>query len=101
MIGITLFALIPCGYVGWQAKIARERTGTRDDILRRGGIVHADVIDRTGTGRVYVSRLSWIRELLGDHAMEWIILPIGATLEEEERVKSLFPEAQVSHDSAG
>ncbi len=25
LIGVTLFALIPCGYVGWQAKIVRER----------------------------------------------------------------------------
>ncbi len=24
MIGATLFALVPCGYVGWQAKIVRE-----------------------------------------------------------------------------
>jgi hypothetical protein len=28
MIGVTLFALIPCGYVGWQAKIVRERKAT-------------------------------------------------------------------------
>jgi hypothetical protein len=102
MIGVTLFCVAVGGYVGWQAKIVRERKPILDDVLKRGGIAHADyTLSQPQLQRVYLSRVSWFREWLGDHAMKWIILPTGATLEEEQRVRSLFPEAEVSHDSGG
>ena len=102
LIGVTLLCVVAGGYVLSQKEIVKERQAELDDVLKRGGIAHADyTLSQPQWERVYLSRVSWVREWLGDHAMKWIILPTGATLEEERRVRSWFPEAEVSHDSGG
>src|SRR5690348_7897587 len=49
MIGITLFALIPCGYIGWQAKIVRDRQAWTAHLAARGFVPRiGDVVIRPG-----------------------------------------------------
>ena len=83
LIGVTLLA-VPCAYVGWQTKTISERKASLDGMLKRGGIALAGISWPNGPP---VARLSWIRERLGDQAMKWIVLPSGATAEEEERMR--------------
>jgi hypothetical protein len=97
MISVTLFCVVAGGYVVAQRQIVKERRAILEDVLIRGGIAHPDISWPNGPP---VTRLSWVREWLGDKAMKWIVIPTGATAEEEERIRSLFAEAQISRDSA-
>jgi hypothetical protein len=97
MISVTLFCVVAGGYVVAQRQIVKERQAILDDVLSRGGIAHPDISWPNGPP---VTRLSWVREWLGDKAMKWIVIPTEATTEEEERIRSLFAEAEVSRDSA-
>ena len=97
MIGVTLFCVVAGGYVVAQRQIVKGRRAILDDVLYRGGVAHPDISWPNGPP---VTRLSWVREWLGDKAMKWIVIPTGATADEEERIRSFFPEAEVSRDSA-
>jgi hypothetical protein len=79
LIVVTLFAL-PLGYVGWQAKIVRERTAW----LRTHQWQEGDY-----------SRLPFVRRWLGDFPVEilWISTPPNDS--ERQMAISLFPEAIV------
>ena len=94
MIGVTLFALIPCGYVGWQAKIVRER---------KAWVAQSPFLLRTDTPK-NVRELaqgdpartpSRVRLWLGDESIEAIVIPNSSTPEELKLATSLFPEAVV------
>ena len=85
MIGVTLFALIPCGYIGWQAKIMRGRTAMLDLNMP---------IDSFEEKRSDES-IPPIRRWFGDKAYEFIVLGEGATDSLVERYRNSFPEALV------
>ena len=94
MIGVTLFALIPCGYFGWQAKIVRER---------KAWVAHQPFRLRTDTPK-NVTELaqgdptrspSRVRLWLGDESVEFIVIPNSSTAEELKLAASLFPESVV------
>jgi hypothetical protein len=79
MIAVALLA-VPLGYVGWQAKIVRERNA----YLRNHGWKEGDW-----------SRLSALRRWLGDFPAEIVWIPTTANVSERKLVVSLFPEARV------
>jgi hypothetical protein len=95
MIGVTLLALIPCGYVGWQAKIVRGRNDMREQLERRGAIFLQDGVP--GLSHPELSP-SWLRRLLGDEDIPYIWIPPRERLDVEvdlEEVRRVFPEAFV------
>src|SRR5258707_5538164 len=58
MIGVTLLCVVGGGYVLWQKGIAKERQAILDDVLKRGGIAHADyALSQPQWQRVYLSRI--------------------------------------------
>ena len=96
MIVVTLFALIPCGYVGWQAKIVRERRAALAELAMRDGQFGvwtvpalADIHERT---------IPMLARWMGDRAIFWIIYKRGTTDDEIRRLRELFPEALVGDD---
>src|SRR5579871_2445998 len=66
LIVVTLFALIPCGYVGWQAKIVRHRKWVLSHLETKP----AASIDPWS--RKDPEPVPWIRRTLGDEALDWI-----------------------------
>ena len=87
MIVVTLFALIPCGYIGWQAKIVRERRAELNRAVdgRLFGIAGSD--ERRA--------IPWIRRVLADQQVFSILMPVGTDRSELDRLRALFPEARV------
>src|SRR5581483_3744764 len=100
LIVVTLLA-IPCGWLGWQAKIVRDRKATWARISKSGG--HDSALwslttsqrepDRRGTG--YPKTVSWIRRLLGDRPVNGIILPDTLPPDDVEQILKIFPEAEM------
>jgi hypothetical protein len=84
MIVVTLLA-VPLAYVGWQAKIVRERTAL---LANRDDMPFASVtIEETKDGAIPTVRL-W----LGDHFCARIRLRNPG---DAERYKAAFPEADI------
>ncbi len=85
-------------YVGWQEKIVHDRRQLLNAMLARGGIGYsADnnrVIPPDGP-EPPAPHASWLRRMLGDRAVAWIVFPKDATTEEKEEFKSLFPETEI------
>jgi hypothetical protein len=104
LIGVTLVA-IPCGYVGWQAKIVRERATVFDWLRERAPLESVPKVtpgyyagqDANGRWSVgfYDVDLPWLRGLLGDHWISEIVHPTDAPASDIQRVKAAFPEASV------
>jgi hypothetical protein len=90
MIVVTLLA-VACGYVGWQAKIVRERRAMVDWINNHNGLV---TINYPMPRRPPHSVAS-VRELLGDHAIVRIELQPDTDATNVQRIRSLFPEATI------
>jgi hypothetical protein len=87
LVGVTLLAAA-CGYVGWQAKIVRQR---QTMLFRnpRFGMMSEQVADdgESGVG------LSWIRRCLGDKVPGDIIAVDDASDAELDEYRTAFPEA--------
>jgi hypothetical protein len=86
LIGVTLLTM-PLGYIGWQARIVRQR---RFELDQNQHIV--------GTGTVLPNGrdgLSWLRRALGDERVFEIDLETGTVAKEVERVQQIFPEAEI------
>jgi hypothetical protein len=112
MIVVTLLA-VPCGYVGSQAKIVRERESVLADIENTGGGFFSDV--RTTAGfwnrfqvwpddaiasidnhaQIHPSARTLIRSLLGDEGVLVIWLPDTTAHSEEMRIRKCIPEAYI------
>jgi hypothetical protein len=103
LIAVTLLA-VACGYVGWQAKIVRERKAmiervhnglnglceTVNKYLSLGASLHFDpqlTEDQTPT-------VSWIRQWLGDEPVVLVLLPETVSQSDAEEIFRLFPEAE-------
>ena len=85
MIVVTLLA-VPLGYVGWQAKIVRERKA------ERARAVDMRLVGINGSDEEVIP---WIRHILGDECVVWIREPIGTDAVEVDRLQALFPEAKI------
>jgi hypothetical protein len=92
MIGVTLLA-IPCGYLGWQAKIIRER--------REAAARYQTIRGRESTfGPLHMLRIQrppapWPLRWMGEEGYLTIIVRKGTPADEIARLKGLFPEASV------
>ena len=86
LIGVTLLAVF-CGYVGWQAKIVRER---RTELTRVVDMRLVGIEDDDEDGAI-----PWIRHTLGDERVSSIRLVVGTDPAELDRLRVLFPEAKV------
>ena len=84
LIVVTLLA-IPCGYVGWQAKIVRER----NEFISRYNCTLS-----SWSAFYHDPAIPWIRRFLGDEAWVAIDLPISTSNNELNRAAELFPEAR-------
>jgi hypothetical protein len=95
MIGVTLLA-VPCGYIGWQAKIVRERKSLLERIDGVNGPIlsHSEVIDGFGDHAGFVE-LPWIRKSMGDIPIDLIDLIHDAPPEIVREIKAAFPEAAI------
>jgi hypothetical protein len=98
LIGVTLLA-VPCAFVGWQAKIVRDRNEMREELESRGAIFLSDAVP--GQGHPELSP-SWLRRLLGDEDVPYIWTPPHERLDLEgverfdlDEVRRVFPEAFV------
>jgi hypothetical protein len=86
LIGVTLLA-VPCAYVGWQANVVRAR---RAELNRT---VDARLVGIADNDEERV--IPWIRHVLGDQRVGSIKMLVGTDAAELERLRVLFPEAQV------
>jgi hypothetical protein len=94
LIGVTLLA-VACGYVGWQASIARDRQAWLIAHPRRDAMLVPIRTLATLAAGNNQSRPLIIRRWIGDAAQDTIELDAPATVEEERRAVMLFPEARV------
>jgi hypothetical protein len=85
MIVVTRLA-VPCAYVGWQAKIVRERTAFRDDHCRFSWVGDYDEIP-------------WLRRCLGDEPYEILAIPLDSSKDLRDQAASLFPDARIMADN--
>lgn len=92
MIVVTLLA-VPCAYVGWQAKIVRERK-----LLRAAGVAYfsePDICCFFDPHRFpKPATIPRIRERLGDEAVQLVSAYISASTETCVRLRAAFPEAE-------
>jgi hypothetical protein len=92
MIAVTLFALIPCGYVGWQAKIVRERRALLDSIKAAGGYVTA-ARDNVGPPPP-----SWLRRILGDETVQILVVLPTTNSRTIAEIRRLFPDTIIGKE---
>jgi len=72
-------------WLGWQKYVISVRNDFVNRIVSKGGAV---AMDRP-------TELSWIRRMLGDHAVASIVIEDNAGVFEIGQVRLLFPEADV------
>ncbi len=105
MLGVTLLAL-PCAYVGWQAKIVRERKAMARQLTELGCVPYAfpsaslknpnDTFSfNDKTHRQPFPSVSLLRRWLGDSFIYGIAVPRKAPPNTLERARDVFPEADV------
>jgi hypothetical protein len=87
IIGVTLLA-VACWYVGWQAKIVRDRKSE----LNRAVNMRLIGID----GGDQAKAIPWMRRLLGDVSVNSISMPPDTAADELDRLRALFPESTVT-----
>ena len=86
MIGVMLMA-VAFGYVGWQAKIVRERRAELNRAVDTR-LVGIDGTDDEG-------HIPWIRRILGDERVGSTKMLVGTDPGELDRLRVLIPEAKV------
>src|SRR5258707_1044172 len=82
MIGVTVFA-VGCGYVGWQAKIVKDRNALRIRLTALGGasfsVSEYRVFIRSGLKDALsedkLPTTSWLRSWLGDEGVVVAFIP--------------------------
>jgi hypothetical protein len=89
MIVVTLLA-VPFAYVGWQAKIVRERKAmlaelSAADWRRPGFRWHSPT-----------PQIPWLRRILGDKAVAMLVVPPNADQQAITEIRQMFPEADLA-----
>jgi hypothetical protein len=92
LIGITLLA-IPCAYVGWQAKIVRDRKSIARWIEDHNGELSDNFAG--SSQKPYRPHVSWLRGILGDESAALILLPMSVSDDEKQQIENAFPEAEI------
>jgi hypothetical protein len=95
LIGVTVFCVVVGGFVGWQAKIVRERLALRDSCATVAIFLDEEDVLFTHPPREK-STVSWIRERLGDKAVHAITCYKGIAPETANRIVAAFPEADIT-----
>jgi hypothetical protein len=91
LIVLALLAMLPLGWLGWQATIVQHRRAMRDRIEASGGKVRTPGPLAIIQSDVDISR---IRRLLGDEFYHAIFFDRPLTAADREAIEA-FPEAQV------
>lgn len=86
LLGVALLA-VPLGYVGWEAKIVRERKAW-------SGNSHFLIVEFDASS----NNISWIRRLLGDFECMFAIADESVTDADLDACRTSFPEASVFRD---
>ena len=96
LIVVTLLA-IPCGYVGWQAKIVRDRKTIFMRLQRIHELASGQDSDLFFFFAHYHAQaeVPWVRCLFGDEGVNVLLLPESTQTSEVEEIKRAFPEADV------
>jgi hypothetical protein len=89
MIGVTLFCVAIGGYIGWNAKIVRERNGWRTNPHFFEPVSFADGGDS----------LPLLRRLLGDAECFALVADGPISDADLESCQAAFPEARISRES--
>ena len=94
LIGVTLLA-VPCWYVGWQAKIVRDRKTMLQEINQAGGDSEfwMDTESKDCLGNETKALLPWYRTIFGDKAVFSVYFPNA--ISNTKAVADMFPEASV------
>jgi hypothetical protein len=93
MVVVTVFALIPCGYLGWEAKVVRERRLWLAHLQAEGyGPRIGDIVVYAGNGHGGPNN---VRRWLGDKEVITIAIPATISEEDKETTLRLFPESNV------
>ncbi len=87
MVVVTLLA-VPLGYVGWQAKIVRERKAWREN----PHFLEPLLIEDGGT-------VSWIRRYFGDAQCFAMVADESVSDAQLDQCREAFPEADVHRDA--
>ena len=87
---VTLLAVV-CGYVGWQAKIVRERNAA----MKRA--THAYAIYPMATS---INGITWPRRWMGDVGIKVFFFDQYASDDDVDAIRSAFPEAAVYRDTS-
>ncbi len=97
LIVVTLFCVVVGGYVGWQAKIVRERKAILERVLadRRFFVRPARAICDDDSLNKSIPRLRWI---MGDTWIDSISVSPKTTDDDFEHLKMAFPEARIERD---
>src|SRR4051812_34590700 len=92
MIVVTLLA-VPLGYIGWQVRLVRERKGSRaTNVAFFYKAIDMAFFDRERYPEP--ATISWIRERLGDEAIQVVRPRTGASAETIAKLQAAFPEAE-------
>jgi hypothetical protein len=92
MVAVTMLA-VSCAYLGWQAKIVRERKAMVEHLLN----VEDAYIARDGSNAPidHNKMLPWIRRLFGDEAIIEVGVPVASRMTARE-IHGVLPEAVVN-----
>jgi hypothetical protein len=104
LIGVTLFCVVIGGYVGWQAKIIRERNAMIHRIESMGGSVEIGRLDQGWAEagmdpnlyeEIKARAVPWVRRMLGDSDVIDICLPAETPASGRASIRAVFPESQI------
>jgi len=100
LIVVTLLAM-PLGYVGWQARIVRERKAMMNRVYGMGCWVElaANVGWYPPEAKPDRAEIPWLRKCLGDEAVEAFTLPRATSQSDVDQIKAIFPGARIEWDS--
>jgi hypothetical protein len=87
----TMVVAVACGWVGWQAKIVRDRKSELNRAVNMR-LIGIDSDDRA-------KEIPWMRRLFGDVSVNSISMPPDTTIDELDRLRALFPESRVTSDN--
>jgi hypothetical protein len=104
LIGVTLFCVFG-GYVGWQAKILKQRKMLASELSQHGGaIVWSSEESKMHPGSQFIAsekvtyrwpypQASWLRRLLGD---DYALAILHSRISDEvlDQIRAAFPEAE-------
>ena len=97
LIVVTLLA-IPCGWLGWQAKIVRDRKAMMARIREaKGGGWTAEDVAGIHLPKRDEPRFGWVRDWLGDVPIRLILIPPSSEPKDDE-IRRVFPEASIMHE---